>query len=507
MHDHFQSIDLGEGPRVAERILILDDEERISSLCAKMLTRSGYDVLAPAYGSEAIEIALAGDYDLLLTDYNMPDKNGIAIFQEVQKAGHDVTAVLVTANATAEVLTHALEAGVSSFIPKPFTAEELRRGVDLALGKARIQKENARLRGLVALLELRLKLACDANQEGLFEAMMEVASRKLMADRTSILVRTQEGNRMRLAASRGLPAELPKDGLTDVSGTISGYVLENGRSVLINGEVVSPDLVSLLRFSSLSSGVCVPIRDKSGVVGVLSAGRQQPREGFKESDLKFLEDFANHLFAGHDANSCREELRENCLRAVGTIMAEIESREPCLKGHSAGVADCAVRLARECGLGAAAVDELRMAALIHDVGRLGVSACHGQKKPDWTVADMFRMKNHVQYSEKILKASTLPDTIIRTVKHHHEWYSGAGYPDGLAGERIPLEARILRVADTADAISSDRSYRSMYSPNEFLGEMNRGRGTQFDPAILDAALRLHERKSLLHHAHPYYQTA
>ena len=507
MHDSFKDKEVRGEEQALERILILDDEERISSLCAKILTRSGYEVIAPRYGSEAIDIALRGDYDLLLTDYNMPDINGISLFRRILKAGHEISAVLVTANATADVLTDALEAGVSSFIPKPFTADELRRGIELALGKVRMQKENARLRGLVALLELRLKLGQDVALEGFFDVVRDIASRKLMADRSSIMMRSEDGSRMRMAASAGLPSELTKGTFTDLSGTISGYVLENGRSILINGRLPSPDIAALLRYSTLSSGLCVPLRNHSAIVGVLSAGRQKPREEFTESDLRFLEHFANYLSLGEDGGACFNELREKCLHAVSSIIRDIEAREPCMAGHSMRVADYAVKLGVECGLSQSCLEELRMAGLIHDVGRLGIPPYQRERKAEWGVADMFRMKNHVQYGEKILKTSSLPDSILKTVKHHHEWYSGAGYPDGLSGDSIPLEARILRVADTADAIASDRSYRAMYSPDEFRKEMVRGRGTQFDPFIVDVALRLHDGGALLYKSHPYYETA
>jgi len=486
-----------------ERIFVLDDEERISSLCSRVLTRRGYRVIAPAYGEDAFIAARKGQYDLLLTDYQMPDRNGIELFRSVRAINEALACALMTAHATAEVITQALEAGVDAFVPKPFTVDELIRGVECALSKRRLQKENAWLKRMVSLLELHIRVALGPEERSVFDITADIVGRRIGADRVTLMTCTDDPAALRIEAGRNLPADCRPGEMAGAAGTIAGYVLENGKQVMIGDRPLPMELSKRLRFSELGSGMCVPLRARNRTLGVLSAsllgtsGRY-----FTEADLRVLGDIAENVGEINRKLSPSADLRSRSYEKIENMIGDIDGRDYFSKNHSSYVSLYAVKLARAMGLPDQAVEEIRVAGLLHDVGKLGLPE-HLIRAKNIPVTEVNELQAHVSHGEEILTSAELPDGICLAVRHHHERFDGNGYPDGLAAEGIPLLARILSVADTMDAITSDRQYRPRLRPEGVREELKRVKGNQLDPGITDLALELYSQGELLNPDHPH----
>jgi HD-GYP domain-containing protein (c-di-GMP phosphodiesterase class II) len=174
------------------------------------------------------------------------------------------------------------------------------------------------------------------------------------------------------------------------------------------------------------------------------------------------------------------------------LSAAVEARDAYTHGHSARVADLSVRIGLRLGLGLrpALLRTLAEGAYLHDVGKVGIPD-HVLNKPGaLTGEERAWVQQHPLVGSDIVgRAPSLRDAIA-VIRQHHERYDGGGYPDGLAGEQISLAARIVAVADVWDALTSDRAYRPAWPPDRALRHMERGRGTHFDPACLDAFLAL-----------------
>src|SRR5262249_43158170 len=147
-----------------------------------------------------------------------------------------------------------------------------------------------------------------------------------------------------------------------------------------------------------------------------------------------------------------------------------------------------VMIARQLGLSVDEIEEVRLAGVLHDIGKVGVNMEILNKPTRLSPEEYELIKSHSAMGEKILEPLNLASIkrISRMVRHHHEAYNGSGYPDGLKGEGIPLGSRILAVADSFDSIVSDRAYRRGRSFNEAVVELHRCCGTQFDPQIVDS---------------------
>jgi putative nucleotidyltransferase with HDIG domain len=168
----------------------------------------------------------------------------------------------------------------------------------------------------------------------------------------------------------------------------------------------------------------------------------------------------------------------------------IDARDPNTARHSELVAFYAAELANELGLDSRAVERIRQTALLHDVGKLGLERSVLQKPGILTPEEWQEVRDHPALSEHILRGVDRFQNCLPGVLYHHERYDGAGYPHGLAGEDIPLDARIIAVSDAFDAMTSDRAYRPGLSIDEAKAQLRDGSGTQFDPDCVRAFLRL-----------------
>ncbi|HEX6972071.1 MAG TPA: HD-GYP domain-containing protein, partial [Limnochordia bacterium] len=176
------------------------------------------------------------------------------------------------------------------------------------------------------------------------------------------------------------------------------------------------------------------------------------------------------------------------------LAATIDAKDPYTKNHSQNVARYAASLARELGWSPSRVQELHLAALMHDVGKIGVPDAILKKPGPLTPEEKAVLDEHPVIGARILSPIARLKPLLGAIRHHHEWYDGSGYPDGLAGEQIPIEARVLAVADTFDAITSDRVYRKARSPAVALGILEQAKGNQLDPELVDAFARVVEHE-------------
>jgi putative nucleotidyltransferase with HDIG domain len=192
-----------------------------------------------------------------------------------------------------------------------------------------------------------------------------------------------------------------------------------------------------------------------------------------------------------EANQSIRQLNDELFRTLAKIF---DSRDPFVGGHAAQVATYAVAIARQLQLPAERVEVIRQAAYLHDIGKIAIPESILHKPGPLTVAEFELLKRHTDIGADFISTTRSLRHLAPFIRHHHERWDGAGYPLGLAGEDIPLEARILNVCDSVEAMASDRSYHRALAAPDIVDELERCAGSQFDPAVVEGFCRAAEQE-------------
>ncbi len=240
----------------------------------------------------------------------------------------------------------------------------------------------------------------------------------------------------------------------------------------------------------LSASITKPIEELSSGVEELKKGRKKPLKVYSKDELGRLTENFNGMSAliveqKDQLAKYAGELEEAYISTLKVLAAAIDARDPYTLGHSARVAQFSVKMGEAMGLSKKELEDLEVACLFHDVGKIKTPD-HVLLKPGKLEADEFReMARHTEDGMNIISKAPSLAKYIPAVRHHHEWYNGKGYPDGLAGDEIPLHASIISIADSFDAMTSNRPYRKSRSEAEALKEILRCSGTQFNPRLVE----------------------
>ncbi len=270
--------------------------------------------------------------------------------------------------------------------------------------------------------------------------------------------------------------------VSDTEGLI-GHVFRQGEPVTVCD--ISIDGRLSLPFYA-KSVLCVPLIADTKLVGMLIATDKLSGEEFWSQELQLMEIFASEVSSALQKAHLYEEINKLFLSTVEALATSIDAKDPYTYGHSRRVAELSVAISAEMGMPKERIRKLELASLLHDIGKIGTPESILRKPGMLQPEEYEKIKEHPAKGEEILSMIAEFKEIVTWIRHHHEWYDGNGYPDCLAGEQIPLEARILAVADSFDAMTSDRPYRKGMPSDTVLKIMEQFSNNQFDPIIVAA---------------------
>lgn len=265
-------------------------------------------------------------------------------------------------------------------------------------------------------------------------------------------------------------------------------VLSEAPVMIGQGSNLSSDLRFALRLSYTDSLYLIPLRVNQEAVGVLALGEEfhpLPDTVLKEK-IRLAVLIADQAASAVNRAHLSYRLEESHQQTVMALAKVMESRDEYVGGHCRKVTSLAVGLAKKLGCSNAEVQTICWAAMLHDIGKVGIRDDILNKNGSLTGDEWSLMRRHPESGAEIVRMSSNLDFVAAIILAHHERYDGTGYPYGLKREMIPFGARVLAVADAYSAITDDRPYRPSSTREEAIAELRRCSGSQFDPRILEA---------------------
>ncbi|MBI5874499.1 MAG: HD domain-containing protein [Deltaproteobacteria bacterium] len=271
-----------------------------------------------------------------------------------------------------------------------------------------------------------------------------------------------------------------------VSSKISRYCPDIRDEDLLRGD-------KWFQHKDIKSILITPLIAKGRPLGTFNIGSLK-KERFNQGDIELAEKYALQIAIALDNANLYEGMHNLFMDTVASLSSVIDTKSPWTQNHSAGAAGHALAIAEELGLDESFIKELRIAVLLHDIGKVGIDEAILNKSTYLSDEEFKLVKEHPLKGAAILEPIKELRGVVPIIRNHHEWWNGTGYPDRLSGNMIPLGARILCVADAFDAMIANRPYRRGFTVQEAKQELIRFAGTQFDPQVVDAFLKVIEKE-------------
>ncbi len=349
-------------------------------------------------------------------------------------------------------------------------------------------------------MELANVLNSTLDQREVRRRAMEAATSLMDAEVGSLLLVDEKTNDLFFEVALGEKGERLKQIRLRMGEGIAGWVAQQNEPALVNDVANDPrhykKAGTITQFVTRNM-VCVPVRSRGKVIGVLQAINKKNGGLFTEDDLNNFWTLSNQVAIALENAHLYEELKETFMSTAEALAAAVEKKDPYTGGHIRRVVDYSLAIARRMGLSSPDMEQLRLAAVLHDIGKIGIRDNVLLKQGGLSQEELSIMRSHPLLGADILSHIEQMKTVSRIMRAHHEKWDGSGYPDGLKGEAIPIQARIISVADAFDAITTDRPYRKAAEIGAAVEEIKRFSGRDFDPAVVKAFLEAVESAEII----------
>lgn len=466
-------------------ILVVDDEKLICDLVRETLSiEEKYNTVFFTNPVDAIEYLRTHPVDLILTDFFMGDYTGMDVLEIAQEYHSDAIVIIMTGQPTIENVISVLKLGAYDYIVKPFKLDTLQLTIERGLKAQKLSKENLHLKSLISLYQISEAMGSTFDLESLLDLVLDSIVNEFNADLVSISLWDSQQECLRLEAYYGDKKEIDEHALLSGKSEINYKVLSTAKPEVINEleEIRSDDLVD--QFESFISLVCHPLLAQGKVIGTLNLLRRGKFESFGLGDVHLLWILASKAAAAIEQSRLYNELENAYVGTVRAFANAVEARDNYTRGHTERVYKIAALIARSLGWSDEQMKNLYIGSILHDIGKIGVPDNILNKPGRFTPDEKEIMQKHPETGVKMLEGIPMLEPALPYILYHHEQYDGSGYPLGLKGNNIPIEGRILSIADTVDAVLTNRPYREGSSIDKVKNELISCSGRQFDPELV-----------------------
>jgi putative nucleotidyltransferase with HDIG domain len=268
-------------------------------------------------------------------------------------------------------------------------------------------------------------------------------------------------------------------------------------ALAVAGSVAVAMVLSALVARSVTRPLAEVVRGALDIARGRFGREVRVRAGNEIGDLAYTFNHMSRELASYDAENRRliAALESGYLETIRSLAAAVDAKDPYTRGHAERVAALAVEIGRALALPPSSLQALQYGGILHDIGKIGIPDAILAKRTPLAPDEMALVRDHPRIGAEIVAGVEFLKEAVPAIRSHHERWDGSGYPDGLAGERIPLVARIVNIADTWDACTSRRPYQDPIPKDAVIGILEGLRGAQTDPAVHDALLEVVRRRA------------
>ena len=519
-----------------KKILFVDDEENILSIAHEYFRQKGYQVVTAKNGLEAAEILDTERIDCCFTDINMPEMDGLELAEHIRMQDNTIPVVVMTGYPSMENTIKTLKNGVVDFLIKPVSLNQMELCLQRVLreqqlyvenillkreveGKERLEMLNTELLEKVEELNILNKIMSDfttiSTSQNLFKRVTDLALEITHANESRFCVINETVQRpFEIAAAYEDRSQLGRYGSGSVQGgdaeteSLVGSIRSLEKLIM---ETVSDEIPLLISENNGARGLSleirslmvVPLKIREKIFGVLTASNTREGARFSEKDLYYLSFMTQNAAHAIENLALYENIYENLFATLYAFVKTLEARDAYTQRHSNRVTGLSLLMGKKLRISTEELDILNVAGRLHDIGKIGIRDDILLKPGKLTVEEFEKIKEHPVIGADIVGQLGLWDREQQIIRCHHERYDGTGYPDGLNGGDIPLLSRILFVADSYDAMASDRAYRKKMPEDKIIETIQKGAETQFDSDIVAVFLKLHREGKIAQDNHGF----
>ncbi len=362
-----------------------------------------------------------------------------------------------------------------------------------------ITEKNVSLKAMIeqfrVIHEISQVIGSELENESLLKKIISETATLLKAKTVSLMLKDSEGSLV-IKHALGLSSEVIKKTRVRPGEGIAGWVAEEGKPILVR------DVRKIKRSRSDNTNyqsdslLCAPLTIKGDVMGILNVTNRDEGGSFDERDLFLLTILGNHAAIAIENARLYGAIRENYFNTIKALVNAVEAKDNWTKDHSENVTNYSLKMADYLGLSEKQKDIIRYAGVLHDIGKIVISNSITDKPGKLNDDEWEKMREHPLIGQRILDPIDFLEPVKICIQTHHERCDGSGYPFGLLAHEIPLETRIISVADAYDAMTHSRPYREALTVMDAVDELKRSSGSQFDPKVVDSLVEIIEAENL-----------
>jgi putative nucleotidyltransferase with HDIG domain len=493
------------------QVMVVDDEPMICETLKIFFHSMGIvNIKTVESGEKALSEIEGTRFDYIFMDLMMPGISGIETLKQIKEIHQYTNVIIMTGYPSMDTVINAMRSGASDFLIKPFRLQDIKIILERIHrfqilmeknwllhqeleGKKEVEKLNFELEKMIGhqarMYHIVDSLSRISKSEDLYKFIVSKSLDSCSAGKACFMIYEQGEPELLVLSQHGLKDVHPGSHIDIIDQSNGKLFLDTNFLQTHFGKSYEDGLI-LSGYNTINNNgiIAVPFQIRNEPFGILIVGDKNDGQQFNDEDKLILLFLAERTALNIENIALYNNLTQSLMASLTSLVSAIEAKDPYTQQHSSRVTEYAKKIANKLGCDYDDIHRLESSGPLHDIGKIGIHDSILNKPGMLTNEEFEEIKNHPLIGVNIVTPLGLDPQEQAIIRNHHERWDGKGYPDGLSGEKIPKLSRILSVADSFDAMNSNRAYRKSLPFLICIKELERNSGTQFDPEVVEAAI-------------------